>query len=407
MANKQQEICFLCGKSKSEVNRLIRGKIGYACDECVKIAYDVFNEKEEDEIAYNVQLATPSQIKAHLDQYVIGQDEAKKTLAVSVYNHYKRISQSKKSDVEIQKSNILMIGSTGSGKTYLAQSLAKFLGVPFAIADATTLTEAGYVGDDVENILLTLLQNADFDNKLAEKGIIYIDEIDKIARKGDNTSIARDVSGEGVQQALLKIIEGTVSRVPISGGRKHPQGDCVNIDTSNILFICGGAFDGLEKIVHKGSDSKPIGFGADIEKSSDKICHLKDVQQHDLIKYGLMPELIGRLPIVTTLQPLSESDLVRILTEPKNALTKQYKELLAMDGVKLEFESDALKRIAELAIKKEIGARGLRSIIEKAMQSVMYSVPDMADAKKVVVTSGMIDGTEDAIVYGSRNKKIA
>lgn len=407
MANKQQEICFLCGKSKSEVHRLIRGKIGYACDECVQMAYDVFNEKEEEEIAYNVQLATPSQIKAHLDQYVIGQDEAKKTLAVSVYNHYKRISQSQKSDIEIQKSNILMIGSTGSGKTYLAQSLAKFLGVPFAIADATTLTEAGYVGEDVESILLTLLQNADFDNKLAEKGIIYIDEIDKIARKGENMSITRDVSGEGVQQALLKIIEGSVVRVPISGGRKHPQGDCVNIDTSNILFICGGAFDGLEKIVHKESDSKPIGFGADIEKSSDKIWHLKDVQQHDLVKYGLMPELIGRLPIVTTLQPLSESDLVRILTEPKNALTKQYQELLAMDGVKLEFESDALKRIAELAIKKEIGARGLRSIIEKAMQSVMYSVPDNKGAKKVVVTSGVIDGTEEAVVYGSRNKKIA
>lgn len=408
MANKQQEICFLCGKSRSEVHRLIRGKMGYACDECVKIAYDVFNEKEEDEIAYNVQLATPSQIKAHLDQYVIGQDEAKKTLAVSVYNHYKRISQSKKLDVEIQKSNILMIGSTGSGKTYLAQSLAKFLGVPFAIADATTLTEAGYVGDDVESILLTLLQNADFDNKLAEKGIIYIDEIDKIARKGENMSITRDVSGEGVQQALLKIIEGSVVRVPISGGRKHPQGDCVNIDTSNILFICGGAFDGLEKIVHKESDSKPIGFGADIKGISIKdTLDLSNVQQHDLVKYGLMPELIGRLPIITTLNPLAESDLVRILTEPKNALTKQYQELLAMDGVKLEFESDALKRIAELAIKKEIGARGLRSIIEKAMQSVMYSVPDMTNAKKVVITSGVIDGAEDAIVYGSRNKKIA
>lgn len=408
MANKQQEICFLCGKTKSEVQRLIRGKIGYVCDECVQTAYDVFNEKEEDEIAYNVQLATPSQIKAHLDQYVIGQDEAKKTLAVSVYNHYKRISQSTKSDVEIQKSNILMIGSTGSGKTYLAQSLAKFLGVPFAIADATTLTEAGYVGEDVENILLTLLQNAEFDNKLAEKGIVYIDEIDKLTRKSDNVSTTRDVGGEGVQQALLKIIEGTVSRVPINGGRKHPQADCVNLDTSNILFICGGAFDGLEKIVHKGSDSKPIGFGADIKGIPTKdTLDLSDVQQHDLVKYGLMPELIGRLPIVTTLQPLSEEDLVRILTEPKNALTKQYQELLAMDGVKLEFEDNALKRIAELAIKKEIGARGLRSIIEKAMQSVMYSVPDMADAKKVVVTSGVIDGTEDAIVYGSRNRKIA
>lgn len=407
MANKQQEICFLCGKSKSEVNQLIKGKFGYVCDECVHEAQEVLNEQEEEEISQNVKLATPSQIKAYLDQYVIGQDEAKKTLAVAVYNHYKRISQSKKSDVEIQKSNILMIGSTGSGKTYLAQSLAKFLGVPFAIADATTLTEAGYVGEDVENILLTLLQNADFDNKLAEKGIVYIDEIDKLARKSDNVSTTRDVGGEGVQQALLKIIEGTVSRVPLSGGRKHPQAECVDIDTSNILFICGGAFDGLEKIVHKDSAGKPIGFGVDIQGvPTQDTLDLSDVQQKDLVKYGLMPELIGRLPIITTLQPLSEDDLVRILTEPKNALTKQYQELLAMDGVKLEFEDEALKRIAELAIKKSIGARGLRSIIEKAMQSVMYSVPDMTDAKKVVVTSGVIDGT-DAIVYGSRNRKIA
>lgn len=409
MSNKQQEICFLCGKSRSEVHRLIRGQIGYACDKCVQIAYDTFNAKEEEEISDNMQLATPSQIKSHLDQYVIGQDEAKKTLAVSVYNHYKRLRQNKKSDVEIQKSNILMIGSTGSGKTYLAQSLAKFLGVPFAIADATTLTEAGYVGDDVENILLTLLQNADFDNKLAEKGIIYIDEIDKIARKGDSTSITRDVSGEGVQQALLKIIEGTVSRVPLSGGRKHPQAECVNIDTSNILFICGGAFDGLEKIIEqRNNKSKSIGFNADIKNvSNNDNMNLSDVQQHDLVKYGLMPELIGRLPIITTLQPLSESDLVRILTEPKNALTKQYKELLAMDGVKLEFEDDALKKIAELAISKNIGARGLRSIIEKAMQNVMFSVPDRSDAKRVVVTSGVIDGIEEAVVYSGKNKKIA
>ena len=406
--SKQTEICFLCGKTKSEVKQLIKGKFGYVCDECVHEAYEVLNEQEEEEISHNVQLATPSQIKAHLDQYVVGQDEAKKILSVAVYNHYKRIRQDKKTDVEIQKSNILMIGSTGSGKTYLAQSLAKFLGVPFAIADATTLTEAGYVGDDVENILLTLLQNADFDNKFAEKGIVYIDEIDKLSRKSENMSTTRDVGGEGVQQALLKIIEGTVSRVPISGGRKHPQGDCINIDTSNILFICGGAFDGLEKIVHKGADSKPIGFNADIERSDENgTLDLSDVQQKDLVKYGLMPELIGRLPVVTTLNPLSEADLVKILTEPKNALTKQYQELLAMDGVKLEFEDDALKRIAELAIKKEIGARGLRSIIEKAMQNVMFSIPDKADAKKVIVTSGVIDGTEEAVIQGSKNKKIA
>ena len=404
---KQQEICFLCGKTKSEVNQLLKGKFGYVCDSCVNEAHEVLNEQEEEEISHNVQLATPSQIKAHLDQYVIGQDEAKKTLSVAVYNHYKRLKQNKKSDVEIQKSNILMIGSTGSGKTYLAQSLAKFLGVPFAIADATTLTEAGYVGEDVENILLTLLQNANFDNKLAEKGIIYIDEIDKLSRKSENMSTTRDVGGEGVQQSLLKIIEGTISRVPISGGRKHPQAECVDIDTSNILFICGGAFSGLEKIVHKGADSKPIGFNADIEKSSGQIFHLNDVQQKDLVKYGLMPELIGRLPVITTLNPLSEDDLIKILTEPKNALTKQYQELLAMDGVKLEFEDDALKRIAELAIKKEIGARGLRSIIEKSMQNVMFSIPDRTDAKKVVVTSGVIDGTDEAVVYGNKNRKIA
>lgn len=410
MANKKQEFCFICGKTKSEVDRLLKGKFGGCiCNECVKEAYKVLDEDEEEEISENMQLATPSQIKAHLDQYVVGQDEAKKTLSVAVYNHYKRLRQNKKPDVEIQKSNILMIGSTGSGKTYLAQSLAKFLGVPFAIADATTLTEAGYVGEDVENILLTLLQNADFDNKLAEKGIIYIDEIDKLSRKSDNMSTTRDVGGEGVQQALLKIIEGTVSRVPLSGGRKHPQAECVDIDTSNILFICGGAFSGLEKIIEqRNNKGKSIGFNADVKVIGDNDnMDLSDVQQKDLVKYGLMPELIGRLPVITTLNPLSESDLVKILTEPKNALTKQYQELLAMDGVKLEFEDDALKRIAELAIKKEIGARGLRSIIEKAMQNIMFSIPDRTEVKRVVVTSGVIDGTEEAVIYGNRNKKIA
>lgn len=409
MADKRVERCFLCGKSKAEVNQLVKGKFGYICDSCVHEAYEVLNFEEEEEISDNMKLVTPSQIKAHLDLYVVGQDEAKKTLSVAVYNHYKRLRQNEKSDVEIQKSNILMIGSTGSGKTYLAQSLAKFLGVPFAIADATTLTEAGYVGEDVENILLTLLQSADFDNKLAEKGIVYIDEIDKLSRKSENMSTTRDVGGEGVQQALLKIIEGTVSRVPLSGGRKHPQAECVDIDTSNILFICGGAFSGLEKIIEqRNNKGKSIGFNADVKVIGDNDnMDLLDVQQKDLVKYGLMPELIGRLPVVTTLNPLSEADLVRILTEPKNALTKQYQELLAMDGVKLEFEDDALKRIAELAISKNIGARGLRSIIEKAMQNIMFSIPDRADAKKVVVTSGVIDGTEVAVVYGSRNKKIA
>ena len=407
MANKKEEKCFLCGKSKSQVIQLLKGQFGCVCDECIQEAYNIIHEEELQEISHNIQLATPRQIKEHLDQYVIGQDDAKMTLAVAVYNHYKRINQSKKTDVEIQKSNILMLGNTGSGKSYLAQSLAKFLGVPFAIVDATSLTQAGYVGDDVENMLLTLLQNADYDSELAEQGIIYIDEIDKIGRKGENTSITRDVSGEGVQQALLKIIEGTVSRVPLAGGRKHPNAECVNIDTSNILFICGGAFEGLEKIMNKGTDSKTIGFNAGAKDVHEPHTNLSDVQQHDLVKYGLMPELIGRLPIVTALQPLSEEDLIRILTEPKNALTKQYQELLAMDNVKLEFEEDALHRIAELAVKKEIGARGLRSIIEKAMKKIMYDIPDIKGARKVVVTSGVIDGTEEAHVYGARNKKIA
>lgn len=409
MSNKQIERCFLCGKRKSEVNKLLKGNYGYICDECIQEAYEVLVENEEEEGSDSVQLATPKQIKEHLDRYIIGQDEAKRTLAVAVYNHYKRLRKNKKSDVEIQKSNILMIGSTGCGKTYLAQSLAKFLGVPFTIADATSLTEAGYVGEDVESILFRLLENADYDNSLAEKGIVYIDEIDKIAIKGENMSITRDVSGEGVQQALLKIIEGSVVRVPLSGGRKHPHGECVNIYTSNILFICGGAFDGLEKIIEQRSNKgKSIGFGADIKSAyKTSTLDLSDVQQKDLNSFGLIPELIGRLPIITTLNPLSESDLIKILTEPKNALTKQYQELLAMDDVKLEFEDDSLKRIAELAIEKGIGARGLRSIIEKAMQKVMFEVPELHNAKKVVVTCGVIDGSEDAVIYGSRNRKIA
>lgn len=408
MANKQAEFCFLCGKPKSKVNQLLKGRYGFICDSCITEAYEVLQSEEKEETSNNMQLATPRQIKEHLDQYVIGQDDAKMSLAVAVYNHYKRVHQQKKSDVEIQKSNILMIGSTGSGKTYLAQSLAKFLGVPFAITDATTLTEAGYVGEDVENILLRLIENADYDIARAEKGIIYIDEIDKISKRGENVSTTRDVGGEGVQQALLKIIEGTVSRVPVGGGRKNPQSNCYTIDTSNILFICGGAFDGLEKIIGKSNDSNPIGFGADIKSKNevDKF-NLSEVQQHDLVKFGMLPELLGRLPIITTLQPLTKDDLVKILTEPKNALTKQYQELLAMDKVKLQFEDSALQRIAELAVEKNIGARGLRSIIERSMKKIMFDIPDVTGAKKIVITSGVIDGTEDAIVYGARNKKIA
>ena len=398
----------MCGSKKDEVDKLIRGKYGYICDSCIGIASDLLNDEEEENITNNMQLATPSQIKAHLDQYVIGQDEAKRTLAVAVYNHYKRLKkQNKKSDVEIQKSNILMIGSTGSGKTLIAQSLAKFLGVPFAIADATCLTEAGYVGEDVEVMLRTLLQNANYDIESAQRGIIYIDEIDKISRKGENMSITRDVSGEGVQQALLKIIEGTISEVPVTGSRKHPQAETVKIDTSNILFICGGAFDGIDKIIGKEETHNSIGFGANVADKKESVTDLSKVEQHDLVKYGLMPELIGRLPIITALSPLSEDDLVHILTEPKNAITKQYQELLSMDGVKLEFEDEALRKIAELAIQKKTGARGLRSIIESAMQKVMFDVPDMSSAKKVVVTADCVEGKADALVYGARNKKIA
>ena len=406
MANKI-DYCVMCGKDINHVEHLIRGKFGCICNSCIGYANNALYESEKETVTDNMQLVTPSQIKQHLDQYVIGQDEAKRTLAVAVYNHYKRLKQDQKSDVEIQKSNILMIGSTGSGKTYLAQSLAKFLGVPFAIADATTLTQAGYVGDDVETMLRTLLQNADYDIEKAQRGIIYIDEIDKISRKGENVSITRDVSGEGVQQALLKIIEGTISEVPIVGSRKHPQGETVKMDTSNILFICGGAFDGIDKIIGREEKYNPIGFGAKVSDKKESEVDISKVEQYDLVKYGLMPELIGRLPIITTLNPLSEEDLVRVLTEPKNAITKQYQELLSMDGVKLEFAEGALKKIAEMAIKKKTGARGLRSIIENAMQKIMFDIPDITGAKKVLVTAGCVEGKEDALVYGARDKKIA
>lgn len=404
------EYCMMCGATRGEVESLIKGEYGCICDECIEKAYSMLDTKKLSMDAMELDKVRPSQIKAHLDQYVIGQDEAKRVLAVAVYNHYKRIRQEKESDVEIQKSNILMIGSTGSGKTYLAQSLAKYLGAPFAIADATTMTEAGYVGDDVEIMLRNLLQAADYEVELAQQGIIYIDEIDKLAKKTENMSITRDVSGEGVQQALLKIIEGTISEVPTSGTRKHPQGTNIKIDTSNILFICGGAFDGLDKIVGKSEEtvSRQIGFNRSLENDSiEEDDKLSSVTQQDLVHYGMMPELLGRLPVITTLKELSEKDLLRVLTEPKNALTRQYQELLSMDGVKLEFDDDALEKIAKNAIRRKTGARGLRTIMEKAMQKVMFDVPDMEKARKVVITGDCIDGTGDALVYGARNKKLA
>lgn len=408
MADKK-EVCFICGKSVSQVNKMIKTPQACYCNECVQEMYDACFADEKKEFTDDYCKVTPSQIKAHLDQYIIGQDNAKMTLSVAVYNHYKRLrnNSNQNKDVEIQKSNILLLGATGSGKTYLAQTLAKFLGVPFAIADATTLTEAGYVGDDVENILTRLLENAEYDIEQAEKGIIYIDEIDKIARKSENRSITRDVSGEGVQQALLKIIEGTVSYISPTGGRKHPQAESVAINTTNILFICGGAFEELGNIIHKESEHKSIGFNADITTDAVKDTDISNVQPEDIVHFGLMPELVGRLPIITTLQPLTEKDLIHILTDPKNALVKQYQELFSMDGIKLEFSDDALHKIAELAFYKKIGARGLRSIIEKAMQKVMFTVPDMEDARKVIISKEVIEGNADALVYGNRNKKIA
>ena len=372
------EICYMCGKSKSQVLHLLEGNYGYVCDECVENAHDMLSERAKRERKLREHQehidATPSQIKSYLDQYVIGQDDAKKALSVAVYNHYKRMHQKKKSDVEIEKSNILMIGNTGCGKTFLIKCLAKYLGVPLAIADATSLTEAGYVGDDVENILLKLYEKSEGNLEKTQQGIIYIDEIDKLALRGENTSLTRDVSGEGVQQALLKILEGTIARVPLGGGRKHPNAECVNIDTSNILFICGGAFDGLEKLINQDKKvNRTIGFGVSTENvSNEEEFTLENVQQHDLVRYGMMPEFIGRLPVITTLAPLTENDMVRILTEPKNAIVRQFQELFAMDDVKLQFEKDALMKIAAIANEKRIGARGLRSIVENVLQKTMF-----------------------------------
>ena len=402
---KEKRFCSFCGKSEDKVGRLISGQDGACiCDECVLICNDMIDELGEGKSAQPVPLKKPAEIKEELDKYIVGQDEAKKVLSVAVYNHYKRINNLKAHDdeVEIEKSNILLLGPTGCGKTLLARTLAKILNVPFASSDATTLTEAGYVGEDVENILLKLIQNADYDISKAERGIIYIDEIDKIARKSENVSITRDVSGEGVQQALLKIIESTVANVPPQGGRKHPQQECLRIDTTNILFICGGAFVGLDKIVQKRLDNTTLGFGGSVKSGEENTYEmLSSVKPQDLTSFGLIPEFVGRVPIVVSLHPLNEDALVNILTQPKNAIIKQYQKLIAMDGVKLTVEDGAVREIANTAIRLKTGARGLRTIIESFMTSVMYKLPSENNIKEVVVTRECVtDNAEPKLIYG-------